>query len=85
MAKKKLSQEEARERIAARAYELYLARGAEDGRADEDWYSAERELSNGGRSREETSRNTAAGESSRERYGDEGSRDRAAEETSREP
>lgn len=34
-----------RERIAARAYELYLARGRTDGLADEDWYAAERELS----------------------------------------
>lgn len=34
-----------RQRIAARAYELYLARGRSDGFADEDWYAAERELS----------------------------------------
>jgi hypothetical protein len=33
------------ERIAARAYELYVARGRTDGLADEDWYAAERELS----------------------------------------
>jgi len=33
-----------RERVAARAYELYLARGAADGQADEDWFNAEREL-----------------------------------------
>ena len=39
------------DRIARRAYELYLARGAEHGRADEDWLSAERELLNGGRPR----------------------------------
>jgi hypothetical protein len=30
--------------IAARAYELYLLRGAEDGHALEDWLRAEREL-----------------------------------------
>jgi Protein of unknown function (DUF2934) len=34
-----------RERIAARAYELYLQRGAGDGRATDDWLEAERELS----------------------------------------
>lgn len=33
--------------IAARAYELYLARGGEHGRDAEDWYQAERELSLG--------------------------------------
>jgi len=36
-----------RERIALRAYELYLARGAVDGLAEDDWYTAERELGNG--------------------------------------
>ncbi len=30
--------------IAQRAFELYLARGAEHGRADEDWARAEQEL-----------------------------------------
>jgi hypothetical protein len=30
--------------IARRAYELYQARGGEHGRADQDWYQAEREL-----------------------------------------
>lgn len=34
-----------RERVAHRAYELYLARGGADGRAMEDWLAAERELS----------------------------------------
>jgi len=33
------------DRIAARAYELYLARGGSDGMAIEDWLAAERELS----------------------------------------
>jgi hypothetical protein len=39
-----------RERIAARAYALYLERGGEHGRDTEDWLAAERELShrNGG-------------------------------------
>ena len=43
-----------RERIAARAYELYLSRGGSDGRAVEDWLIAERELSKGGRTRRES-------------------------------
>ena len=33
------------ERIAARAYELYLARGGGDGQDWDDWLAAERELS----------------------------------------
>lgn len=33
------------ERIAARAYELYLERGGGHGRATEDWFAAEREIS----------------------------------------
>lgn len=33
-----------RERIAMRAYELYLARGASDGAALDDWLTAEREI-----------------------------------------
>jgi len=33
------------EEIAARSYELYLARGAEPGHAEEDWLRAEAELS----------------------------------------
>jgi hypothetical protein len=33
-----------RERVAQRAYELYLARGGGDGMAMEDWLAAEREL-----------------------------------------
>jgi hypothetical protein len=37
--------ERAQDRIAARAYELYLARGGEDGRDWDDWLAAERELS----------------------------------------
>jgi hypothetical protein len=36
-----------RERVAQRAYELYVARGCADGRADDDWYCAERELTTG--------------------------------------
>jgi hypothetical protein len=33
-----------RERLAARAYELYVARGRSDGSDMEDWLAAEREL-----------------------------------------
>jgi hypothetical protein len=33
-----------RERIAQRAYELYLARGGSHGQDMEDWFTAEREL-----------------------------------------
>ena len=36
---------DSQERIAARAYELYLARGGADGQAWDDWLAAERELS----------------------------------------
>ena len=43
-----------RERIALRAYELYLARGAVDGLAEDDWYMAERELGNGNSSTRES-------------------------------
>jgi hypothetical protein len=32
------------DRVAVRAYELYLARGGTDGQAWEDWLAAEREL-----------------------------------------
>jgi hypothetical protein len=33
-----------RDQLAQRAYELYLARGGEDGQDMEDWLNAEREL-----------------------------------------
>jgi hypothetical protein len=39
-----------RERIAMRAYELYLARGRGEGAAMEDWLRAEQELTNRSRS-----------------------------------
>ena len=35
---------DSRERIAARAYELYLQRGGGGGRETEDWLEAEREI-----------------------------------------
>jgi DUF2934 family protein len=45
------------DRVAIRAYELYLARGATDGQAWEDWLAAERELiSSAGESRAGASR-----------------------------
>jgi hypothetical protein len=37
-----------RERVALRAYELYLERGGADGLAMDDWLTAERELLVGG-------------------------------------
>jgi hypothetical protein len=43
-----------RERIAMRAYELYLARGGADGQAEDDWLTAERELGAGDRSTPES-------------------------------
>jgi hypothetical protein len=42
------------ERIAARAHELYLARGGGDGHADDDWLRAEEELSSESRSSRES-------------------------------
>jgi hypothetical protein len=36
-----------RDRVAMRAYELYMARGGGDGADLEDWLVAEREFSNG--------------------------------------
>ena len=43
-----------RERIASRAYELYLSRGGAHGQAEEDWLIAEREVSKRDRSRSES-------------------------------
>ena len=37
-----------RERVAQRAYELYLARGGQDGADLDDWLTAEQELRGGG-------------------------------------
>lgn len=39
-----IAHEPAREEIERRAYEIFLARGATDGHALEDWVQAEREL-----------------------------------------
>ena len=46
---------EARDRIAARAYELYLQRGGAHGRETEDWLEAEREVSGFSRARRPSS------------------------------
>lgn len=40
------------ERVAERAYELYLARGGSDGQDFDDWLAAERELASGPSQRE---------------------------------
>ena len=37
-----------RDRLAQRAYELYLARGGQDGRDIDDWLTAEQEMRGGG-------------------------------------
>jgi len=42
------------DRISMRAYELYLARGGNDGQAWDDWLAAERELTQGASSRGES-------------------------------
>ena len=44
--------EDERDRIAARAYEIYLERGGSGGDAMDDWLAAEREFSNGNPDRE---------------------------------
>jgi hypothetical protein len=48
------SRDSERERVAQRAYELYLARGGGDGQAMEDWLSAERELIEGNENQSES-------------------------------
>lgn len=44
-----------RERVAQRAYELYLSRGCSDGYDVDDWLCAERELAGGDRTAEGSS------------------------------
>jgi hypothetical protein len=39
-----------RDRVASRAYELYMQRGGGDGNDMEDWFTAEREFSGNGQS-----------------------------------
>lgn len=43
-----------RERVALRAYELYIARGGGDGQELDDWLCAERELTGVGPGRHDT-------------------------------
>ena len=45
-----------RDRVAQRAYELYLARGCQEGQDLDDWLCAERELTGGQQSEQEQSR-----------------------------
>jgi hypothetical protein len=52
------------EQIAARAYELYLARGAGDGQDFADWIAAERELATRASDPDEHRLQPAAGERS---------------------
>jgi hypothetical protein len=47
-----------RDRIAERAYELYVQRGGEDGRDLDDWLEAEREVER----RRDTARTASSGE-----------------------
>ena len=55
------------ERVAERAYELYLARGGSDGQDFDDWLTAERELSSGPSQRESGSSPAESGPSRSER------------------
>lgn len=48
------------EQIAQRAYEIYIARGAEEGREIDDWLTAEKELSRQAFPSSETLRATPA-------------------------
>ena len=61
-----------RERVAQRAYELYLARGCQEGQDVEDWLCAERELTGGQRGEEER----AESGSGEQREGTAGGRER---------
>ncbi len=51
-----------RDRIAERAYELYISRGRQDGRELEDWLAAERELTAHGRDKTRSSRRAIGSE-----------------------
>jgi hypothetical protein len=50
-----------RERIASRAYEIYVARGGVHGRDMDDWLEAERELTTAGSKRATGPKNNARG------------------------
>ena len=47
-----------RDRVAQRAYELYLARGCQEGQDLDDWLCAERELTGGQHHEQERGQNT---------------------------
>jgi hypothetical protein len=55
VASESIRSEADRDRVAERAYELYMARGGEHGQDMEDWLTAEREVS-GRESRHRTER-----------------------------
>ena len=61
-----------RDRVAQRAYELYLARGCQEGQDLDDWLCAERELTGGQGSEQERGQNTPG----EQREGAAGARDR---------
>ncbi len=61
-----------RDRVAQRAYELYLARGCQEGQDLDDWLCAERELTGGERSEPERGQST----SGEQREGAAGARER---------
>ena len=48
-----------RDRVAQRAYELYLARGCQEGQDLDDWLCAERELTGGQRGEQERGPSTS--------------------------
>lgn len=49
-----------RDRVAQRAYELYLARGCQEGQDLDDWLCAERELTGGQRSERDRAQGSPA-------------------------
>ena len=49
-----------RDRVAQRAYELYLARGCQEGQDLDDWLCAERELTGGERNEQERGQGSPA-------------------------
>ena len=61
-----------RDRVAQRAYEIYLARGCQEGQDLDDWLCAERELTGGQEREQERGQNT----SGEQREGAQGARDR---------
>ena len=56
-----LERQEAKDRIARRAYEIYVQRGGENGKDVEDWLRAEQEISGKSADAPAKSRTAAAG------------------------